>query len=161
MGRCRILAENIMNKIFASALLVGSLASGNTYACSSLEQVNWLLGSWQQKQESRVTTETWNRVSNDTFEGLGSVSSAKGIFNETLRLVNMSGEVFYLAKTPGNALPIAFLLQECSANIAVFVNPNHDFPQKIEYRLSSSNTLEVFVSASGNKGFKLELTSVN
>lgn len=145
-------------------LLLGSVLScivaGPSYACSGIEQISWLLGDWQQLTTSTTTKESWRRVSDNTFEGIGSTISSNGTFKETLRIVNMSGEIFYLAKTPGNALPVAFLLQECSLKSATFVNTKHDFPQKIEYQLSSLNRLEVEVSAVGNDGFKLIFEAV-
>lgn len=149
-----------MKNLLAASILMSLISVSKAHACDTLEEINWLLGSWQKNQPSKITTETWRQVSQQTFEGRGTSTSDRGTFEETLRITEMSGEIFYLAKTPGNTLPIAFTLQNCSKNTATFVNAEHDFPQKLEYRLSSEDTLEVNVSASNNKGFTLIFKSV-
>jgi hypothetical protein len=68
----------------------------------------------------------------------------------------MAGEVFYIAKVAHNPLPIAFKLSECGEGLAVFTNPAHDFPRRLEYRLAG-DALSVQVSdgTEGGKGFTL------
>lgn len=77
--------------------------------------------------------------------------------SESLRLVVMAGEVYYLAKVPHNPLPVAFRLSEGGDRSAVFTNPDHDFPRRIEYHLGDG-VLTVRVSDGGEKGFELRFT---
>lgn len=129
--------------------------------CGSLDALEWLLGDWEQAGDSTITRESWTRVSADTFEGIGetlAADSGERRAYESLRLVAMQSEVFYLAKTGGNARPVAFALSECARNQAVFENPEHDFPRRLEYRLSDQGYLEVAVSDGGRQGFGLTLT---
>ena len=79
------------------------------------------------------------------------------VSQESLRLVEMSGEVFYVAKVGHNDLPIAFKLTSGSDDRAVFENPQHDFPKRLEYRLTEGR-LVVTVSDGGTRGFTLDFT---
>jgi Tol biopolymer transport system component len=126
--------------------------------CNSLSGLGWLLGQWRSVNGDLVTTEAWERVSAKTFEGIGEVRAlADGRLQsrETLRLVEMSGAVFLVAKVAHNDCPVGFRLADCSAETAVFENPGHDFPTRIAYRLESGDRLSATVSGAGDDGFSL------
>lgn len=126
-----------------------------------LDSLEWMLGSWTTAAGKQVIREEWTRVSTDTWEGAGRTIAGEGgavLSGESLRLVEMAGGVFYLAKVDHNELPTAFRLTECSASHAVFENPAHDFPRKLDYRLSPDGQLTVLVSDGADKGFRLEFT---
>jgi hypothetical protein len=141
--------------------------------CGELKQLTWLLGHWRAEAGERVIRESWAPVSTETWEGYGTTRAAapgggaagEGVAaggegavleSESLRLVQMAGEVFYIAKVGHNALPVAFRLSECGEGFAVFVNPAHDFPRRLEYRLAG-DALSVRVSdgSEGGQGFTL------
>ncbi len=145
-----------MTKLVTNALLLISLLiSTNIHAntCSSLTPLNWLIGEWQTDKSASFVNEIWQKVSDDTFEGQGKTNSS----SESLRLVQMADEVFYLAKVSHNPLPIAFKLNHCKNKQFVFENMQHDFPNKIEYRQISSNALQVIVSGKAEKSFTIQL----
>ncbi|WP_276307865.1 DUF6265 family protein [Alteromonas flava] len=117
-----------------------------------------MLGDWQYQSKSRKTMESWRRVSEQTFEGEGwsyLLTTPDQHQKETLRIVAMSGEVFYLAKVATNSLPVAFKLIECASTRAVFVNNEHDFPNKLVYVLRDANALTVEVTDNTGMGFTL------
>ena len=143
-------------------LILLSLA-GNAHAnCSSLDAIDWLLGDWQTSQmNNKITTESWWQVSDYSFEGLGqSLHDGAIKSSESLRLVEMSDAVFYIAKVTHNPMPIAFQLTTCTREEATFENPEHDFPKRIEYSLINAQTIQVYVSDGANKGFTLNFTRV-
>jgi len=128
--------------------------------CTTLESLTWLVGHWASETSKLKINESWQRISASTFEGSGtthSIKSNKILSSETLRLVEMSGEVFYLAKVGTNNLPIAFKLTSCTANTAIFENSLHDFPKKISYQLNTDKNITVFVSGENDKSFSIEL----
>jgi len=141
-------------------LLVGAMAwgSANAEGCASLEVAEWLLGEWQGTRGASQLLERWQKASTETFEGMGTTTrSAKVVESETLRLVAMEQRVFYVAKVAQNELPVAFALTQCDARRLVFENPAHDFPKKLEYQLTSPDTLSVHVSDGAQRGFTLTL----
>lgn len=127
--------------------------------CDSLESLTWLVGGWKAESSKLKINENWQQISGKTFEGSGityAIEKNMIVSSETLRLVEMSGEIFYIAKVASNDLPVAFKLTSCSAKTAIFENLLHDFPKKLSYQLIEENHITVFVSGEGGKGFSIE-----
>lgn len=126
--------------------------------CATLNAVEWLAGQWISVSEQTVTSENWQPVSESSWEGRGETrdkSTGELRESESLRLLSMNGEVFYLAKVAHNNYPVAFTMTECSGTRAVFENPEHDFPKKIEYLLQPAGDLHVQVSDGSERGFEI------
>jgi len=163
----------------ALTLALGGARMAPAADCGELKHLTWLLGHWRAAAGERVIREYWAPVSTETWEGFsetraaapggGGVTAGSGegagggdaagvvIESESLRLVELAGEVFYLAKVGHNPLPIAFRLTECGEGLAVFENPAHDFPRRLEYRLvGSALIVRVSDGAEGGQGFTLE-----
>ena len=143
-------------------LLVASLAASPIASfaegCNSLDGLEWLLGDWKSTDGNNVTIESWERISPLTFEGFAEVRSVADDSlksRETLRLVQMSGEVFYVAKVAHNEHPIGFRLIDCPEGSAVFENAEHDFPTRIAYRQAGEKELIARVSGADGKGFEV------
>ena len=131
--------------------------------CGTLERVDWLLGDWTARAGETEIRESWRRVSESTFEGESVTTALAGndvIDVETLRLVAMSGGVFYLAKVSHNELPVPFRLTECTDGLLVFENPLHDAPRRLTYALLEASEpggtgLEVRVGGGRMEEFSL------
>jgi hypothetical protein len=139
-------------------VLLGAVAWAGAHAqdCSNLQVAAWLLGEWQGMRGENRIVERWQKVSGETFEGIGTTSRTDEMGeSETMRLVAMEQRVFYVAKVEQNPLPIAFALTQCDAQRLVFENPAHDFPKKFEYQLTDPNTLSVRVSDGAQRAFTL------
>lgn len=148
-----------MNKleIFASLIFL-TPAAVHAQDCSTLNTISWLEGQWTSVSERSVTSESWQSVSESSWEGSGETrdkSSGELRSSESLRLLAMAGEVFYVAKVDHNEYPVGFTLTECGDSVAVFENPSHDFPKKIDYQLQTSGDLHVQVSDGAEKGFEI------
>jgi hypothetical protein len=125
---------------------------------SNMSTLEWFLGDWISDDGKNITIEFWHKVSTETYEGVGKTRSAwsdENINSESLRLVEMSGEIFYIAKVEHNEFPIGFKLVTFSDSIAVFQNLTHDFPKRIEYRLLKEERILVTVS-DDNKQFTID-----
>ncbi|MGB1262546.1 MAG: DUF6265 family protein [Cognaticolwellia sp.] len=136
------------------SLLASTSASANN--CNSLNDLTWLLGKWQTQHQQPSTTEHWAKLSDKTFEGYGKTAS----HYESLRLVEMSGAVFYLAKVSHNPSPVAFKLTHCSNGHFSFENTQHDFPNKIDYHQTGDDAIQVTVSGQSGKSFAISLHRV-
>jgi len=134
--------------------------------CSSLNQLQWLEGTWYEQKASQENTSTekpskqtveqWTVISPYTLKESGSVIERENKTHiESLRIVKMSGEVFYIAKVKHNSLPIPFKLMKCSDDQYFFENQNHDFPKRIDYYKIDEKTMRVKVSEDGVKGFEI------
>lgn len=137
-------------RLFALCLLGGANSLIHAEAVRLLDELNWLQGEWVSKETGR-TREVWHKIGPKTWEGEGARRDPEtGLWRETesLRLVEMGNAVYYLAKVPGNPLPVAFKLVEVDESTARFENPQHDFPQFLVYQRTGT---ELFVEA-GAKG---------
>lgn len=147
-----------MNRSLLLLLALGAAPAAHAAECGSLDAVRWLLGDWITAGDERFTHETWKEASADTFEGVATTRSRESgemVYQETMRLVAMSGQVFFVAKVPENEFPVPLSLTSCEGRTAVFENRLHDFPKRIDYRLEDDNGLSVRVSDGGDKGFTL------
>jgi hypothetical protein len=126
----------------------------------TLQELAWLEGSWERQGARGVVREVWQRVGPRTFEGeayrLGDGAREP---LEQLLLVELGGEVFYIAKIPENPWPTSFRLVERRQGFARFENPDHDFPQSLVYRLDG-RSLKVEVEGQGD-GFELHFERID
>ena len=100
-----------------------------------LEDLVWLAGHWREETPGAVTEELWMPPRGGVMLGLNrSVRGERKAGFEFLRLEADKEGVVYLA-SPGGAPPTPFRLTTSDASHAVFENPGHDFPKRIEYRL--------------------------
>ncbi|KZN39864.1 DUF6265 family protein [Pseudoalteromonas luteoviolacea] len=152
----------MLKVIFLVLVCLAFQSTAQAKTCNTVESIAWLVGDWHSENSKLKINESWKRVSNKTFEGYGStysVQKSRIVSSETLRLVEMSGEVFYFAKVASNELPVAFKLTSCSDKTAMFVNSKHDFPKKIKYQLTEDKNMHVFVSGEKGKGFSIKFTN--
>lgn len=115
---------------------------------NDLSIFDWLAGTWEYKGDKTITIEKWEKLSSQTFDGINyvrKINDQEPIFSESLRILNMKGEVFYLAKVDHNEMPIPFRLVNKSVDKFIFENMNHDFPQRITYSFYSPDSLNVNV----------------
>ena len=150
-----------MIKPFAITLLF-SLSASSVADCHSLRNLAWLKGKWLANSNQNQIHETWREVSPQTYEGKAWTLDEHGELasQESLRLVNMENQIFYLAKVAHNTLPTSFKATMCSPQRVEFVNLNHDFPNSIEYRLVG-NEIHVRVEDLEGKGFQLKFAGEN
>lgn len=143
-------------KKFIFIILLLNTVNVNAQTCSSLNELDWLLGQWQTQNHLPLTTEHWTKLSDSTFEGAGETVNSQ----ESLRLVAMSGEIFYLAKVSHNPVPVAFKLIHCINDVFTFKNSQHDFPNTIEYQRISPKAMQVMVSGKSKKSFGIQFFRV-
>ncbi|RPI24539.1 MAG: hypothetical protein EHM61_16805 [Acidobacteria bacterium] len=126
------------------ALLI-ALALG--FACqpaasASLADFRWLAGCWEMRQGERVTAEHWMEPTADLIMGMSrTIRGDKAVEFEFLRISREAdGSVYYIA-LPSGQTETRFKLVDADARSAVFENRQHDFPQRIRYRLREDGSL--------------------
>jgi len=146
-------------RFLALLVFAGSAGVAGASECGSLASIKWLLGEWRAEGAKTTWRETWTEVGPSSWEGRGIEASTADPARqsaEDLRLVEMGGGVFYLAKVTHNELPIPFRLVECSEGHLVFAKTAHDFPRRLDYQRQPDGRLQVRVSDGGDKGFTLD-----
>lgn len=71
---------------------------------------------------------------------------------EYLRIEQRGRKVVYLASPGGRSPATPFALTELGPSRAVFENPEHDYPRRIEYHLTDAGQLEVQLSGEEHGG---------
>lgn len=115
------------------------LAQEKTFTINDLA---WLKGCWSSSRNGRETTEHWLKPAGGTMLGISrTVADAKTVeFEFTQIRQEASGEIFFIAKPSGQP-EATFKLIKGSANEVIFENPQHDFPQRVIYRLQGDGSL--------------------
>lgn len=95
---------------------------------------DWLTGRWCSQTENRLIEEYWLPAAGDVALGIGrTVQDGKTISFEFMRIESRDGLTNYIAVLGGQPAT-SFRLTSSGPDWARFENPQHDFPQRVEYR---------------------------
>lgn len=116
---------------------------------NALDQASWILGTWEQRTSRGSLYEQWKTRDAHAFQAI-SFFLKKGdtIILETVTLREEAGQLYYepSVTNQNDGLSVQFTLQAISPNNMVFENPVHDFPQRIEYRRITQDSLVATIS---------------
>ena len=165
--------ETKMKKNIGLLILFLQIPNQVSANCNQLGGLNWLLGDWLKQTKNGAIAESWRKQEHSGFleaelsstelssaelAGIGYSlnSDNEKVINEELRIIDMGGELFLIAKPNQNPVPVAFKLVACEKNEARFENKLHDFPQILEYK-REGDRLKIDVSGDKQPGFSLVL----
>ena len=128
-------------------------------ARGTIADMEWLAGAWVGTRGQSSIEERWSPPSGGAMLGVSrTVRGDRMVGFEYLRVVERDGGLVYVAQPGGNP-PTEFVLTALDGARAVFENPRHDSPQRIEYRLSAEGALSVSVGfANGGRPTVFEFT---
>lgn len=110
-------------------------------AKATINDMAWLADAWVGAGRTSTTEERWSPAKGGAMLGVSrTVKEDKMVAFEYLRIVERDGGLVYIAQ-PGGSSATEFVLTELDQNRAVFVNPRHDYPQRIIYELSPEGVL--------------------
>lgn len=140
-----------------SIFLVGFLMAGSVIAQepkTAITDFAWLAGCWDGSSGGRESLEQWMKPSGQTMLGMSrTVVNGKTVAYEFIQLREQEGEILYIAKPSGQA-EASFKLVQYSNHEAVFENPQHDFPQRIIYRLEKDGSLAAAIEGTSKGKLK-------
>jgi hypothetical protein len=134
-----------MKKLLFVSIISLALFSSCGNSGGPLENISWLIGSWQGTDVNTVVfNESWQREGKG-FVGFGCSLSPSGdtLFKENLKIDVVEGVPYYIVTIPPKKEPVLFKLIQGDDHNAIFENREHDFPQRISYLLQKNNTLIV------------------
>ena len=133
----------IITAISVAPLLL--LSACTTTAAEVNAPVEFMLGCWTAEDGS--AKEVWAAERSHIMFGYGvAYKSEELVFFEQLHISRQGNEITYVAAPMGQG-STAFKMTEKSANHVRFENPEHDYPQVIEYRRTGEN-LDALISLS-------------
>lgn len=108
----------------------------------TLNDLAWLSGCWEGGSSSRLYAEHWMKPAGDMMLGVSrTIVGDKVVKYEYVRILRQdNGDIFYVAN-PSGQKEAWFKLDTYSSREVVFVNPEHDFPQRIIYRFGNDGSL--------------------
>ncbi|HEY5839296.1 MAG TPA: DUF6265 family protein [Pyrinomonadaceae bacterium] len=117
----------------------------------SINDLAWLAGCWEANLRGREVSEQWMKPGGGIMLGMArTVAQGKAAeFEFTQIREDKDGSIYYVAKPSGQA-ETSFKLVKLQNKAAVFENPQHDFPQRIIYRLEAGGSLFARVEATEN-----------
>ncbi len=109
---------------------------------AKIEDLAWLTGCWASTTGEPGSGEQWSAPAGGSMLGTGrTIKDSKTVAYEFLVIHETSdGGVVYIASPNGEG-KTAFGLVFLEKRAAIFENPNHDFPQRLIYKLEQDGTL--------------------
>src|SRR5690606_11017316 len=107
----------------------------------AFSSIEWLLGTWENKEDSLLFQEIWTVKDFNRFEGNGySIQGKDTNFHENLTILHLNGQILYITEFAGQH-PVMFHLTNSEGNYLVFENKEHIYPSKITYNLVNDSTM--------------------
>lgn len=124
-------------RIITCVMLSTSLVALNADVMNAdIDRLAWLSGCWAAQNAEEGSIEYWSSPAGGVMLGASkTVKDGKTVAHEFIQIRALdSGKLAYVAKPSGQA-EATFTLASVSDREFVFENPQHDFPQRISYRL--------------------------
>jgi hypothetical protein len=119
-------------------------------AQESVDGLNWLAGCWDGSTEKQERVEQWMKPSGNMMMGMSrTVRNGQIREYEFLRIHQRDGAIYYTAN-PSGQREASFRLIRLTEQEAIFENAEHDFPQRIGYRLESGGMLTAWIEGTIN-----------
>jgi hypothetical protein len=115
------------------ALLLGAAAQA---AEGDISKLAWLTGCWKSESSETGSLEQWMAPAGGTMLGMSrTVKNGVTLAFEFMQIRSTAGRSLEFVAKPSGQDEATFTLSSLSDTEAVFENPQHDFPQRIVYRL--------------------------
>jgi len=117
---------------------------------TQLAELGFFHGGWASDKGNTRTEEYWSPPRAGTMLGASrTMRGEKTVFFEYFRVEQRGDEIFYIAQ-PGGKAPTEFKLTSFDGKVAVFENPQHDFPTKISYERIDDRTMKASIEGVQN-----------
>ena len=122
--------------MFTNLILMLGLLAGFAQQQRPIDGARFLEGCWERRAGARTVEEQWMKARGGMMMGMSrSVRGDTVAEYEFLRLFERSDALVFAAQPSGQE-PAEFKSMKVAKGEIVFANPQHDFPQRVIYRLS-------------------------
>lgn len=127
------------------------LLIGSAHSAGPDSSVDWIAGHWCGEFGDKIIQELWLPPHGGVAVGLGRTLSADRTTGfEYFRITEIDGVQSFVAQ-PGGQPPTVFGRTDGGDRWIRFENPEHDFPQRIEYR-RDGDSLHAVAAGPGENG---------
>lgn len=121
-------------------MAVGALEVGGAHA-GTIDRLGWLAGCWAYEPGDRLVQEQWLRPLGRSMVGISRiVANQRTQAFEYMRIEEHDSLLVYVASPSGQEVTV-FRQEELTDSLVVFENLQHDFPQRIRYRLMEDGSM--------------------
>ena len=144
-------------KIIALISLALTLPTTIAHAAATVQQLDWISGHWCSSSNDEKTEEIWLPAHGGVMLGMSrTLAGDRTSGFEYMRIVMADQRPAFIAQ-PGGRPPVTFLSTDGDGTWVRFENPEHDFPQRIEYR-RRGDTLDARIAGPGKDGKEFEIS---
>lgn len=114
-----------------------------------IDQLDWLIGTWENNSKEGQLSENWEQINDSTFNGQTYfIKGNDTLHNETFIVNQIKDSIFYIPTIKGenNDKPVIFTLTQSTEKQFTFENPKHDYPTKVVYTQVSADSVVVEIS---------------
>lgn len=130
------------------ALSLGLAACASTPAASAQESLDWMTGCW--RTDDRSYKEVWTKEEHGYLFGYAlNLEGQTATYFEQTRIDLGRPAVFNAY--PGGFGPSQFTEESRARNVITFVNPDHDFPQRITYQRDGRRMTATIARMNGDR----------
>ena len=109
---------------------------------ATIDDLAWLTGCWAAANQEAGSGEQWMSPAGGTMLGVNrSVRDGKTVAFEFIRIVEQDDGGLEFIASPSGQNTTSFTMSSLTDRDVIFENPDHDFPQRIIYRLMSDEDL--------------------
>jgi len=109
---------------------------------ATIDDLAWLSGCWAAANQEAGSGEQWMPPAGGTMIGVSrSVRDGETVAFEFIRIVEQEDGGLEFIASPSGQSTTSFFMLSLSDREVIFENPDHDFPQRIIYRLMSDEDL--------------------
>jgi len=134
--------SKLANSRESQRIILALLLSGIATADSDIAQLHWLSGCWAANDKEQGSIEYWTAPAGNSMLGVSrSVREGSTVFFEYMRIVVEDTNDIVFVASPDGQTTATFALIYLDDSKVVFENPQHDFPQRVIYRLEQPSQL--------------------
>ncbi len=133
--------------LITQLLLLTQFAFSQSNPIPSIKK--WIVGNWKTSLPKGHIIESWSIKNDSTLKSISYIIKPNGdsMLQETVNLEYKKGITNYVvtAADQNDNLPVSFKLIKHQNNKLIFENPEHDFPQRVVYKLISKNKILAWI----------------
>jgi hypothetical protein len=136
-----------VHRLFGLGFVLFLLAASSSPAgAASIADLDWLAGCWISVGGEAGSGEQWMAPAGGTLLGVGrTVKNGRTVAHEFMQIREIEpGKIAFIARPSGQA-EATFPLTKAAEREVVFENPQHDFPQRVIYRLDGEGVLRASI----------------
>ncbi len=116
----------------------------------NVDRLAWLAGCWEARAGTATIEEYWSNPRGGSMIGVSRTIRGDSTLTHELMLVrSANGRIAFEALPDGQSLTM-FVLVSLSDSSVAFENPTHDFPQRVRYRRTATDSLLAQVDGTVN-----------